>query len=89
MTKKLTRIDAQSTWRIDVMRDSYNTPAMSKRKTSPSFKPKVLANNSSTLMALGSSGCHSPEMMGLLSGNVSPKVKLNSRSTKRLARSSE
>ena len=43
MTKKLARIDVQSTLRNDVTRASCSTPAMSKRNTSPNWMPKVRA----------------------------------------------
>ena len=88
ITKKLARIDVQSTRRIEVTRASMATPAMSKRKRSPIFKPRVLAKPSSRLKASGSSGTQAPATMLLCAGAATLCDTLNSRSTNRLARSS-
>ena len=58
ITKKLARMDVQSTRRTEVMRASWVMPAMSKRNTSPSRKRKVLAMPSSMLRPCASSGVH-------------------------------
>ena len=88
MAKKLARMDVQSTLRSEVTLESSCTPAMSKRSVSPSLRFKVVAMPSSMLMAPASSGVHAPPTTWLLSGRVALWLRLNSRSTRRRARSS-
>ena len=88
ITKKLTRIEPQSTLRKLVILALLTWPPMSKLSASPNFKPSVLAMPSSTLIAPFSSSVHLPAMVWLCAGCLAALDKLNSRSTRRLARSS-
>ena len=63
-------------------------PAMSKAMRAPSFTPSVCARPSSMLMASASPARHWPPEMLLCPGSAALWLRLNSRSTKRLARSS-
>ncbi|MDT4867044.1 hypothetical protein FQZ97_1019350 [compost metagenome] len=86
-TKKLTRMEPQSTLRRLVMRPSLTCPAMSKPSRSPSLSPSSSARPSSTLKASASLSCQRPATTGLCSGKVAELERLNSRSTKCWARS--
>jgi hypothetical protein len=88
MTKKLTRIEPQSTLRRLVILASCSWPAMSKPSRSPSLRPSVAASPSSTLAAPVSSAFQAPRVTWLWPGSVSLWLRLNSRSTRRLARAS-
>ena len=88
ITKKLARMEPQSTLRSEVIFDSVCTPPMSKRRLSPSFRFSVLAMPSSTLTAPSSSSVQRPAITSLCGGFLLLCERLNSRSTKRLARSS-
>ena len=88
MTKKLTCIEPQSTLRRLVIFASLDWPAMSKRKLSPSLRPRVLARPSSTLMAPCSPASQRPATTSLWTGLSVLLDRLNSRSNRRLARSS-
>ena len=88
ITKKLARIEPQSTLRSEVILASDCMPPISNRKLSPSCKFKVLAIPSSMLMALASCACQRPATTSLRCGSSVLYDTLNSRSTRRLARSS-
>ena len=88
MTKKLARIEAQSTLRSEVILDSVCMPPTSKLSVSPSLRPSVLAMPSSTLMAPASLACQRPATTTFWLGCVALCERLNSRSTRRWARSS-
>jgi hypothetical protein len=60
ITKKLARIEPQSTLRSEVIFASLCMPPTSKRSVSPSFRPSVVAMPSSTLTAPFSSGFQRP-----------------------------
>ncbi|MDT4855177.1 hypothetical protein FQZ97_895190 [compost metagenome] len=88
ITKKLACSEPQSTLRSEVMRASFCMPPMSKRRVSPSFRPSVSARPSSTLTSFFASGVQVPAVMLLCAGAALLLLRLNSRSTRRLARSS-
>ena len=70
------------------MRPSCICPATSKRRLSPSFRPKLSARLVSTLRALRSSGSQAPAATLLCAGSVLEWLRLNSRLAQRRARSS-
>ena len=88
MTKKLTRSEPQSTLRRLVILAVLSWPPMSNVSASPSFRPSVSAKPCSTLMAPFSPSVQRPATTVLESGLATLLERLNSRSTRRLARSS-
>src|SRR6185503_232478 len=88
ITKKLTFIESQRSLRNDVtcaLNDSDPTVNVS---SSPSDQPSVLAIPSSTETSRASGANHLPALIVLCAGGCSVNERLNSRSTRRRARSS-
>ncbi len=89
MTKKLARIEPHSSLRRLVTFASTTMPAMSKRITSPSFRPRVLAMPCSTEASdtPGASVYQVPPTISLPSGACAIVDRLNSRFARRCASS--
>ncbi len=88
ITKKFACMELQSTLRSDVIFASLAVPATSKRSVSPSLRPSVSARPASTLTAPCSPGVQRPATTWLCAGCCAAYERLNSRSTRRRARSS-
>jgi hypothetical protein len=88
MTKKLTRIESQRSFRSDVMRARKVSPATANSSSSPIFQPSVRRMPSSTEISCASGANQRPALTVLWAGGASMNERLNSRSTSRRARSS-